>query len=175
MRRWTTALAALLLVALPTVAHAQNYTTRTGNLGVSDPTPFAGQTITATGSGFGSNASVTITQESQPVTLKTTTANAQGQLNTQITIPSNTTPGNHTLRATGRSSDGGTLVLSANIVVSRNGSTGDAALARTGPSSPIGMAGIGLLLAVAGALAATMKSRRATTADNLFGGNLFRW
>ena len=171
MRRWTTALAALLLVALPTAAHAQNYTTRTGNLTVSDPTPAPGQTITATGSGYGSNASVTITMESQPVTLKTTTANAAGQLNTQITIPSNTTPGQHTLRATGRSSDGGTLVLSASIVVGRDAGT----LPRTGPTSPIGLAGIGLLLAAAGALVALMRSRKVASADNLFGGNLFRW
>lgn len=174
MRRWTTALAALLLVALPTVAQAQNYTTRTGNLGVSDPTPAAGQTITVNGSGYAGNASVTITMESQPVTLKTTTANAAGQLNTQITIPSNTTPGQHTLRATGRSSDGGTLVLSASIVVSSAGSTGQAALPRTGPTSAVGMAGIGLLLAASGALVFTMRSRK-VTADNLFGGNLFRW
>ena len=171
MRRWTTALAALLLVALPTVAHAQNYTTQTGNLGVSDPTPAPGQTITATGSGYGGNASVTITMESQPVTLKTTTANAAGQLNTQITIPSNATPGNHTLRATGRSSDGGTLVLSASIVVS---GASQAALPRTGPTSAVGLAGIGLLLAATGALIFLMRSRR-VTADNLFGGNLFRW
>ena len=171
MRRWTTAIACMLLFLLPATAHAQNYTTRTGNLGVSDPTPAPGQTITVTGSGYASNASVTITMESQPVTLKTTTANASGQLNTQITIPSNTTPGNHTLRATGRSSDGGTLVLSASIVVS--GAT-QPDLPRTGPTSAVGLAGIGLLLAASGALVFLMRSRR-VTADNLFGGNLFRW
>ena len=173
MRRWTLGFAALLLLALPSAAYAQNYTTQTGNLGVSDPTPNAGQTITATGSGYGSNASVTITMESQPVTLKTTTANASGQLSTTITIPSNTTPGTHTLRATGRSSDGGTLVLSASIVVSAAGQTGE--LVRTGPGSAVGLTGIGFLLAASGGLVAAVKSRRKSGAESLFAGNLFRW
>jgi LPXTG-motif cell wall-anchored protein len=173
MRRWTIALAALLLLALPAAAQAQNYTTRTGNLGVSDPTVTPGQTITVTGSGYASNASVTITMESQPVTLKTTTANASGQLNTQVTIPTNATPGNHTLRATGRSSDGGTLVLSASLVVSSGGQTG--ALPRTGPTSAAGLTAIGFLLAAVGGCAAAVKTRRKTATEGLFGGNLFRW
>lgn len=113
--------------------------------------------------------------ESQPVTLKTTTANAQGQLLTQVTIPSNTTPGQHTLRATGRGSESGTtLVLSASIVVSSNASTGAAGLPRTGPASVLGLTAIGFFLAAVGALAATIKSRK-PAAENIFGGNLFRW
>lgn len=173
MRRWTFGFAALLLVAVPAVANAQNYTTQTGTLGVSDATVVPGQTITVTGSGFAGNTSVTITMESQPVTLKTTTANAQGQLNTQVTIPSNTTPGSHTLRAIGRSSDGGTLVLAASIVVSSGGQTG--ALPRTGPSTALGLTGIGFLLAAAGGCAAAVKSRRDNGTEGLFAGNLFRW
>ena len=171
MRRWTLALAALLLLVVPAAAHAQTNYNTTGNLGVSDPTVTPGQTITVSGSGYGSNAQVTITMESQPVTLKTTNANTSGQLVTQITIPSNTTPGTHTLRAIGRSSDGGTLTLAASIVVSGAA----AGLPRTGATSAVGLTAIGFLLAAVGGCAAAVKSRRKNGTEGLFAGNLFRW
>lgn len=61
----------------------------------------AGDSIGVTAEGFQPGEQVTVVLHSTPVLLTTVTADAQGRVNTKVTIPSGTAVGSHTLVVTG--------------------------------------------------------------------------
>jgi hypothetical protein len=117
---------ALALLVLPAPAWAQ-YGGNTLTLSATTLSP--GQQFTASGAGFAANTQVTITLQSQPVTLATVVANAQGQFTVTLTIPAGTTPGTHTVIATGQAPDGSARTLSQTVnVVAQAGGPGTTAV-----------------------------------------------
>lgn len=165
--------AALALLAAPGSAYAQGY--GQGNfLTVDDTTPRQGQTITVTGCCY--SGSVTIDLFSAPVRLGTATAGADGIFSTEVTIPVNTTPGPHTLTATGAALDGsGVLTQSVELTVLAAGAADDGkvagkgktgALPRTGADSlPLVQIGVALVLLGAGAVL-SVRNRRSAAGRN---------
>ncbi len=95
-----------------------------GGLTASDTTVKPGQPITVSGDGYAGGAQVTITLESHPVTLKTTTANSSGAFSESVTIPNDMEPGQHTIFARGAGASGGTRELSIPITVTGEGGRG---------------------------------------------------
>src|SRR5512138_2371710 len=85
------------LLALATPAHGQQYPPGQFGVFVSDTTVVPGQTITISAGIFASGSTVTFTFFSQPVTLGTATADADGVATIEATIPSDATPGTHTI------------------------------------------------------------------------------
>lgn len=73
-----------------------------------------GGTVTITCTGFDPGETVIIVLHTDPVTLGTATADPSGDVHTTVTIPTNTTPGQHTITVTGETSG---LTLSATITV----------------------------------------------------------
>jgi hypothetical protein len=124
------ALTALLL--LPGAALAQQYEGETDTLDVSTLEPAPGEAVTISGSGFAPGSEVTITIESTPQTLTTVSADADGAFTATVQIPTDLSPGSHTLKATGVTPDGATLVLSTEVTVAGTG----AELAETGEGVP---------------------------------------
>jgi hypothetical protein len=92
-----------------------------------------GVPTTVSGDGFAPGVNVDITVESAPIQLKTVAADATGAISTTVTIPTDLPAGTHTLKATGATIDGGTLVLSTQFVVGGD----DSGLPKTG--YPIGL------------------------------------
>ncbi len=157
MYRRSVLMSIALLLALPAVAGAQQYPPSSADLTVSDSTPGVGQQISVAGSGFAPGANVVITFESTPVTLATVAADAGGAFSTVVTIPSNATPGVHTIKATGAGAGGGTLVLSAQVTV---GGASGGSLAKTGADNifPLLLVAAGLVL-VGGVLIVSVRRR----------------
>ena len=158
MYRRSVLMSIALLLALPAAAGAQQYPPNATNLTVSDSTVVPGQKITVTGTGFAPGATVVITFESTPVTLATVAADSGGTFSAVVTIPTNATPGIHTIKATGAGADGGTLVLSAQVTVS---GTSGGTLARTGSDNilPLLLVAAGLVL-VGGVLIFSVRRRQ---------------
>lgn len=171
MLRKTVILAsAMVLMAFPSVAHAQGY--GTGNfLAVSDNTVVRGQNIVVIGCCFDGTVDVAI--ESVPQVLGQATAGDDGTFSLTVTIPSDAPLGPHAITATGDAFDGsGRLKLSTPITVvaaagaggggGGTGTKGD--LPRTGENTfPLVQLGGVLVLAGAGMVLA-VRSRRDATA-----------
>ena len=85
---------------------------------VSAQTVAPGGTITFRGGGFASNSTITITLSPSSQVLGTATTDANGGFAVEVTIPSNTAEGTHTLEASGVDPDGNPLVVSQTITVS---------------------------------------------------------
>lgn len=160
------------LVALATPAHGQQYPPGQFGVFVSDTTVVPGQTITISAGVFSPGSTVTFTFFSQPVTLGSATADADGVATIEATIPLNATPGTHTITASGVAPDGSPLevsttvtVLAADDGVAAAGAGGIAGgLPRTG-EEPLPLARIAAaLLAVGGGLLFVTRRRRAATA-----------
>jgi hypothetical protein len=148
------AFAALTLV--PAAAMAQQYEEETGTLSVSDTAVSAGGSVTLSGSGFAPSSEVEITIESTPRTLDTVTANASGEIAVTVAIPSDLSAGTHTLKGTGVTPDGATLVLSATVSIAGGGQADLAGTgARIGP-----MAGAGAALLAIGIIVLMLSRRR---------------
>lgn len=81
---------------------------------LSDSEVMAGESLTVTGSGFGANEQVKLVLHSDPVSLTTVNADAQGGFSQVVTIPANTAAGKHEIVATGTDSD---RSASANVKV----------------------------------------------------------
>lgn len=163
------ACAALAIVLLAAPAAAQQYPPAVNSLTISDTTPTPGQTITIEGRTFASGSSVTVTMESDPVTLGSATADDAGVFTLQATIPVDTSLGQHTITAAGQAPDGSPLVLSATItVVQADGAGGAAdtdadasgALPRTGDDTSLPLAKLGLGLLVVGGLVTAIAAKR---------------
>ena len=163
------ACAALAVVLLAAPAAAQQYPPAVNSLTISDTTPTPGQTITIEGRTFAAGSTVTVTMESDPVTLGTAVADDQGVFTLQATIPIDTALGQHTITAAGQAPDGSALVLSATITVVQadgEGGAGDAggdssgALPRTGDDTSRPLAKLGLGLLVLGGLVTAVAAKR---------------
>jgi LPXTG-motif cell wall-anchored protein len=159
------ALGALAVLAMAAPAAAQQYPPAVNSLTISDTTPSPGQTVTIQGQTFAEGATATVVLNSDPVTLGSATANAAGQIVLQATIPTDTPLGSHTLVASGQAPNGQTLSLSLAIeVVPAQGSgtgTSGGNLPRTGDSTSLPLAKVGLgLLAVGGVIYSIAAKRR---------------
>jgi hypothetical protein len=154
MRRLTLALAtgAAALVLFGSPAYAQYQPAAAQVLGASTVAP--GGTVSVTGHGCPPNTAVTTTFDDQQV--GSTTSDANGDFHETITVPSNATPGQHTITSTC-----GSVVLSSTITVTGagGGSTSEGSLPRTG--FPVkGMVQIGLALVAAGGAALALHRSR---------------
>jgi hypothetical protein len=100
-------------------AAAQPYTPGGGPLQTSTGSaPVAtGSSVSVAGSGFAPGASVSIFIASTPTLVGTATTNSSGRFVASIVIPPGLESGTHTLTATGPAADGGTVSLTAKIVV----------------------------------------------------------
>jgi LPXTG-motif cell wall-anchored protein len=129
-------------------------------LGQSQARP--GEPVSVAGDGYKGNSGVSIDFHSTTTNLSDPTTNGSGSFSTSVVIPSNATPGQHTITATGTNPDGTPRELSAAITIT--GGSGN--LPRTGSSSktiPLTVGGIGLIVA-GGAAVAFARRRRTTTA-----------
>ena len=158
------ALGALAVLAMAAPAAAQQYPPAVNSLTVSDTTPSPGQTITIQGQTFAQGATATVVLNSDPVTLGSATANAAGQIVLQATIPTDTPLGSHTLVASGQAPNGQTLSLSLaiEVVPAQGGGTGTSGgnLPRTGDSTSLPLAKVGLGLLAAGGVIYSIAAKR---------------
>jgi beta-glucosidase len=149
--RWLAAAAftVFLLDLSGTAAYAVTYPVHSGRLyttvnGQVTTALTAGESVLASGGGFAPGARVTVAIHSQPVTLARTSADAAGDIQVTLTIPSSTLSGAHTLTATGNAPGGGTVILTESITVSSN------AGGTTSPTLPFTGADMFAIAAVAG-------------------------
>jgi hypothetical protein len=152
-----------VLWASPALAYGPTAATLTS----STTTVCAGCSITLSGTGFQPGETITIQLFSTPVTLGSTTADPQGAFTTTVTIPADTTPGNHTIVATGLTSG---ITASFAIVVTGASTTGAVTPSAGTPSSGslaftgadiAAMAGVGAIaLALGGMLVFAGRRRR---------------
>jgi 5'-nucleotidase len=163
------ALGGMAVLAMAAPAAAQQYPPAVNRLTCSDTTPTPGQAISCEGRTFAAGGTVTVTLNSEPVTLGSATADAAGVMALQATIPTDTPLGAHTLVATGPAPNGQTLTLSLAIRVvpaqAGGAGTGGGHLPDTGSGSSIPLAKIGLgLLALGGVIYAVASRRRKAVA-----------
>ncbi|NNE75109.1 MAG: hypothetical protein HKN26_15690 [Acidimicrobiales bacterium] len=97
-------------------AYAQDYPVTTGTLTVSDSSPTAGDTITASGGGCAPGGTVTITIDGLG-TVATATADASGDFNAAMVVPLTTGNSTVVVDATCGTASGGSQVLSATLNV----------------------------------------------------------
>lgn len=160
-------------------------------VGVSDDTVVPGQQIQVTAEGFLLGSTVTITIESVEQTIGSAIVDAQGGVDTRVSIPTNMENGQHTLRVKGTGTNGLPRVVSrvitlsgstvntpvANVIPNRaatgtGAATGSAATPRSSTSSglaktgvyavPAAVAGFGLL--GAGVMVSRSAKKRKTAA-----------
>jgi alpha-L-fucosidase len=166
-RALTVAIAAAALLALAAPAQAQQYPPDTVFITVSDTTVVPGQPIDISAGLFVPGSPVGFTFFSQPVNLGTATADGDGVATLSVNIPSDATPGTHTITAAGTGIDGAPLSVSTTVTVLADGAAGagpdggaTGGLPRTG-SDPMPIARIAAaLLAVGGGLLFITRRRR---------------
>jgi len=93
------------------------YPGRKCEMTVDNSNPAPGQTVSTTGEGYASNSTQDITIQSAPKHLVNAQSDVDGNFTQSVTIPCDTTPGDHTLFATGVNSDGVVQTLSVGINV----------------------------------------------------------
>lgn len=171
-RALTVVIAVGALLAVSTPAQSQEYPPPANGVFISDSTVFAGQVIIIQAGVFAPGSTVTFNFFSQPVLLGTAAADASGIATLEATIPTNATPGTHTIVASGIAPDGSPLEVSTTITVVADGADGAAVgggaaggdLPRTGSNSvPVARIGAALL-AVGGGLLFVTRRRRAAAA-----------
>jgi hypothetical protein len=109
---------ATLVIALALApAAAAQYPIESGTLTASQTVVVPGEEVEVTGGGFEPGTGVDIFFLSEPVLLKSVTADAEGGIETTVEIPESATEGSHTLEARGAAAGGGTLVLRAPVEV----------------------------------------------------------
>jgi LPXTG-motif cell wall-anchored protein len=164
MLRRLIAVASLVLVAVAAPAAAQQYPPAVNSLICSDTTPTPGQTISVEARTFAGGAEVTFTLAPDNVVIATAMADASGVVTTGATIPANTTPGEHTLTASGAAPDGSTLKVTCALTVGADeaddGAEPSGALPRTGDDSSIPLAKLGLVLAAIGGVITAVAAKR---------------
>lgn len=119
---------------------------------VSTTTPFAGGPLTISASGFAPGTPVSLDLFSVVVNLGTGTTDGSGKLTKKVTIPADIERGNHTIKASGKGSDGSSLVLEVKVTVIEPGSGGE----EPGGELPgTGVSQLALIGALGGILVAT--------------------
>lgn len=155
--------AAIALTAAP--AAAQQYPPETKTIAASDTTPCPGGATTITGEGFEPSSTVTLTLD-DTIELGTPTADDEGKISLDVTIPETTATGQHTVKATGAGIDAAITaslnVVSCDAVPPTTAPAGGGDLPRTGSDSTMTMVRVGLALAAVGGvlLAVAAKRRR---------------
>jgi alpha-L-fucosidase len=164
--RRTLVLAFALLVTLPAAAAAQEYPPQEGQATVSDSSVPPGGTFTLSGSGCAPSSQVAfgLDQEAQGQV----TADSAGAFSAQVTVPEDTTAGQHEAVAVCETSEGETLVLSATITVegaaaeTPRGTAGAGALPATGQESSVPLTKIAVMLVLVGGAFVVAARRRST-------------
>ena len=172
-RRLAVCMAAITVLAMTAAPAAAQYPPSGPSGAVDSTTVSPGGTVTISGSGWQANSVVQITLFSHGQQLTTVRADGNGTFTTQVQIPSDVSPGQHTVRLSGTGQDGTQRSVDIRLQVQSDApredppradppSDGQPPLARTGMSSGVGAAaGIGLLVAGGGAL--LVARRRQTT------------
>lgn len=88
-----------------------------GGLTLSQTSAEPGALITVSGAGYAARTTVAVIFESRPVLLAETVTDGSGAFTAQVRIPTNATPGEHTMKARGEHRGGGIRVLTATITV----------------------------------------------------------
>jgi hypothetical protein len=128
-------------------------------LSTNTSTTTPGGSLLVTGSNFVPNEGITLTLHSTPVTLATTTASGNGTFSVTVTIPSDTTPGTHTILAAGASGDSSSTTIFVTGAISPP-ATVTSGLAFTG-ADIAAVSGVGAIaLALGGMLVLTSRRRR---------------
>ncbi len=158
------ALAVAPVVALSTGAGAQAYPPSACTVGTSQVDVTPGQTITISISGFAPSTQVNLALDGQAIGSLTTDGSGSGS--GSFTVPSNLSPGTHTLSASGDSGVGGTCDPSTTLTVAGAAAgaraAGGGALAFTG-SDTLPFVWIGLAALTIGAALVIAVRRRAAT------------
>lgn len=157
------AAATISLLGLASAASAQTYNQfQPTQVQTSTQTPVAGGQMTISVCCVAANSDATATLFSDPVSLGTFKANAQGAVNATVRIPTNTTAGTHHIEVSGVNSAGQPVKFTtANFTV-----VAAASLSRTGASSTVPLAATGAGLAAVGAgLVYLVRRRRLTPAS----------
>jgi LPXTG-motif cell wall-anchored protein len=163
------AAAALTVVMLAAPAGAQQYPPSVNELTVTCPP--AGSRIEVRARTFGPGTEVAITIASEPIALGTAVADADGIAALAADLPSQTPVGDHTVTATGVSTDGSALTVTGNVTIAAGPTCGTAgaggtdtpdsgALPRTGDDSSIPLAKVGLTLAAVGGVITAVATKR---------------
>lgn len=159
-KRGLSAAAVFLGVSLGWAAPAFAYPAGSGPAvatNTSSTTP--GGSMTVTGSNFVPNETITLTLHSTPVTLGTTSASASGTFSVTVTIPSDTTPGTHTILASGATGDSASTTIVVTGAISPP-ATVTSGLPFTG-ADIAAVSGVGAIaLALGGMLVLTGRRRR---------------
>ena len=124
--------------------------TATTSVATASPSTVApGGNVTVTGGGMAPSADLTLTLFSDPISLGTARADASGNFSVVVTIPADTSPGEHRLVVSGRGPQGEVHESVATLTV---GTSGGNALVRTGPDTggmmqlAIGLCALGVML-----------------------------
>lgn len=112
---------------------------------ITSTTRSPGQTLEVSGKNFLPDSQVTISLHSNPVVLKTLTTNSQGGFSTTVTVPADTTLGNHQIVVAGLDGDGNPITGTLNLLVAELPVTG---------ANPISHFWLALQLILAGAVLA---------------------
>jgi hypothetical protein len=84
---------------------------------VSQSTASPGQTIGVSGGGFAPDKTLQVTYSDPPTSLGTTKSDSAGNFSTQVTIPTNATPGTGRITVSGPAPGGGTRQVTATVTV----------------------------------------------------------
>jgi len=170
-RRLAVCMAAITVLAVTAAPAAAQYPPSGPTGAVDSTTAPRGGTLTISGSGWQANSEVEITLFSHGQPLTTVVTDADGTFTTQVQIPSDVGPGQHTVRLSGTGQDGAQRSVDIRLQIQPAGPPEDPPsdeqppLARTGMSWGVGAAaGIGLLVAGGGALLVARR-RQATQQD----------
>lgn len=119
-----------------------------------------GSTIQVTGEGCAAGSTVTVTlRNSESVELGTTTANGQGSFSISVTIPLNTTPGEHEVVATcGPLSMSSQLIIASSAAALPTSAHGPLPLTGWDTRAPL-LAGLALIMFGSSAVLAARKRR----------------
>jgi len=159
-----TAATALVALAGAQPAFAGPYAP-SGEMAVSTTSPVPGGSLAVSGDGFEAGSQVRVVMFSEPVVLGATAANAAGEVELTVEIPSSFAPGTtHTLEMQGVSPSGEVRVLTQQITLEAAGNDAgdDVGLAATGfAGSQIAILA-GALLLGGGVLFVVGRTRRRT-------------
>jgi hypothetical protein len=171
MRRRLLTVAGLVMASAlsATPAVAQQYPPEPNLVMLSDTNVVSGQSVTITAGSFLEGATVSFTFESDPVALGTATAESDGVATLTALIPTNASPGQHTITASGDSVNG-PLVVSATLTVSADGTEAPAAanaaeLPPTGVGDATTIAAVGAVIVLTLGAVLVLVARRRRYAD----------
>ena len=155
----------MTVLALAAPAEAQQYPPEEEGVQVSDTTVTPGQPITIAGCCISGEGVITI--ESAPQVIGSTTGDPDdGSFSAQVTIPSDITPGTHTIRVSGEAFDGsGPVVYSTTVTVVGGAAPGAGTLPRTGDDTTIPLTRVAIMLVAVGSAFVIGARRRATARE----------